>query len=143
MPVTFMEPKLGFPAQVDEICRETGETLSLLPTDVRRVTSVVRSLDQDMSDVGVAGMGDSTPMLRFTAGVLAARQSGEAHEGGSVVETPEVSVSATMVTAERGPIPRRACSAEMIPICRLSSAHRCRSFSRRRILSSAARTVER
>ena len=86
-----MQPKLGFPAQVDEICGQTGQALSSLPTDTRCVTSVVRSLDQDVSDVGVAGMGDGTPMLRRAAGILAARQSGETHEGGDVGETTEVS----------------------------------------------------
>lgn len=45
VPVTLMEPKLGFPAQFDEICRETGETLSSLPTDRRGVTTVKVHID--------------------------------------------------------------------------------------------------
>jgi hypothetical protein len=90
MAVAVMQSDLGAPGELDEVERQASLPLFQRPTSIWSVTSIVSRLDQDVAEVCIAGVSNTAAVLRGTTRVLAAGQSGEAHEAPGRRETAQV-----------------------------------------------------
>ena len=76
----LVETMLSFPAMGDDVGGHTLLALSESGTHAGRVSKALGGLDQDMSAVAVAGLGDGASFIPGAGGVLAGNEAHEGHE---------------------------------------------------------------
>jgi len=86
----FVEAMLSFPAMCDDVGRDSLLSLSKPGTDTRRMSVAPGGLNEDVTAMAVAGLGDGAAVLSGGRGVFAGHEADEGHEGSRTREAAKV-----------------------------------------------------
>ena len=86
----FVEAMLSFPAMSDDVGRDSLLALAESGAHPRRMSVTPGGLNQDVTAMAVAGLGDGAAALATAGGVFAGHEANEGHERPRTREAAEV-----------------------------------------------------